>query len=123
MQETKPWPLDREILNHSTIKEREMTTKLNCWEYKNCGREPGGAHASDLGICPAATDSTHNGVNHGVNAGRVCWASAGTLCGGQVQGIFALKFRACQSCDFFSKVQEEENAPYSQMIRQGYRLG
>lgn len=26
--------------------------KFNCWEFKQCGREPGGAN-SQLGSCPA----------------------------------------------------------------------
>ena len=26
--------------------------KRNCWEVKQCGREPGGTHEKDLGICP-----------------------------------------------------------------------
>jgi len=27
--------------------------KYNCWEFKKCGREPGGEKADRLGICPA----------------------------------------------------------------------
>jgi hypothetical protein len=26
---------------------------LNCWEFKKCGREAGGAKAADSGVCPA----------------------------------------------------------------------
>ena len=35
----------------------EIIMKKNCWEYKKCGREVGGAKVKDLGVCPAATNS------------------------------------------------------------------
>ncbi|MBW2064386.1 MAG: cyclic nucleotide-binding domain-containing protein [Deltaproteobacteria bacterium] len=73
-----------------------------------CGREPGGARAAQLGICPAAIDGTFDGINSGKIAGRVCWAVAGTFCGGEAQGTFAEKRASCVTCDFFKKVQEEE---------------
>lgn len=92
-----------------------MDQKLNCWEYKNCGREPGGAKVSELGVCPAAIDTPSNGLNGGSNAGRICWALAGTLCGGQVQGTFAQKRRSCVQCDFYQKVKEEEGKNFSLM--------
>lgn len=44
----------------------------NCWEYKKCGREEGGAKASELSVCSAATCTETNGVNEGKNAGRAC---------------------------------------------------
>ena len=81
-----------------------MESKLNCWEFKNCGREPGGKHAVDLGVCPAATDFRFTGTNGGENAGRYCWRIAGTLCDGDVQGIFAEKALTCCKCDFFLQV-------------------
>ncbi len=45
--------------------------KINCWEFMKCGREPGGARASELGTCVAATDSSYGGINAGKNAGRI----------------------------------------------------
>jgi len=27
--------------------------KLNCWEFKKCGRQPGGPKVAELGVCPA----------------------------------------------------------------------
>ena len=65
--------------------------KLNCWEHKRCGRELGGINSKELGICPATVEPRLNGVNSGKNGGRACWAVAGTLCGGKVQGTFASK--------------------------------
>ncbi len=80
----------------------------NCWEYMKCGREPGGAKVVELGICPASADDTFDGLNLGKNAGRMCWAVAGTFCAGKVQGTFAEKRDSCINCDFFKRVQEEE---------------
>ncbi len=54
--------------------------KLNCWEMKNCGREPGGAHANNLGICSATVETRLDGIHDGRNAGRSCWVVAGTPC-------------------------------------------
>jgi hypothetical protein len=84
------------------------TRKFNCWEIKKCGREPGGTHAGDLGVCPATREQKLHGVHGGKNAGRSCWVLAGTLCGGTVQGTFAQKYGNCQSCDFYEAVKKQE---------------
>ena len=84
-------------------------SKLNCWEMKKCGREPGGSKVSEFGICPAATDEACNGLNSGKNAGRICWAVAGTFCGGKVQGEFAQKQVSCMTCEVFKKIKAEES--------------
>ena len=73
-----------------------------------CGREPGGKKADELGVCPAAGDSSFDGLNRGKNAGRICWAVAGTFCGGEVQGSFADKRKSCMRCDFFGKRREKQ---------------
>lgn len=82
--------------------------KLNCWEFKKCGRQPGGARAAELGVCPACTVEGLEGVHGGTNGGRACWVVAGTLCGGEVQGSYAKKSSGCRSCDFFKLVDKEE---------------
>ena len=82
--------------------------RLNCWEFMKCGREPGGDKAQDLGVCPAAVEESYDGINLGKNAGRICWAVAGTCCGGEVQGTFAEKRTSCVTCDFYNNVQEQE---------------
>ena len=63
---------------------------MNCWEFKKCGREAGGAMVARLGPCPAYPDH-----------GTTCASTAGTLCGGTVQGTFASKLATCLECDFF----------------------
>ena len=80
----------------------------NCWEFKDCGREPGGAKVAELGVCPAASDRSANGINSGTNGGRFCWAVTGTFCGGIVQGSFAQKQLSCMNCEFFKLVKQKE---------------
>ena len=82
--------------------------KPNCWEFKNCGREPGGAKTGELGTCPAATEKRTHGVNGGRNGGRACWAITGTLCEGKVQGTFAMKLADCRTCLFYKFVALHE---------------
>lgn len=84
--------------------------KLNCWEHKRCGRELGGINSKELGICPATVEPRLNGVNSGKNGGRACWAVAGTLCGGKVQGTFASKVTNCLKCEFYGVVAKEEGS-------------
>jgi len=91
------------------MKGGEDMQKLNCWEFKKCGREPGGAKSKEMGICPATTESFATGMNGGKNGGRICWAVTGTFCGGKVQGSFAQKQVSCMTCDFFKRVKSEEN--------------
>ncbi len=82
--------------------------KQNCWQIKHCGREQGGEKAEKLGVCPAAADTTYNGLNNGQNAGRICWATAGTMCDGAVNGIFAKNILSCMGCNVFKKIRQEE---------------
>ncbi len=89
-----------------------MHQHLNCWEFKNCGRQPGGDKAAEFGVCPAAIDTRNNSKNKGKNAGRYCWRVAGTLCGGKLQGSFASKAMNCAVCDFFKEVKKEEGSHY-----------
>ncbi|MBU0634209.1 MAG: hypothetical protein KKA52_04010 [Candidatus Omnitrophica bacterium] len=80
----------------------------NCWEFKKCGREPGGKNVSELGVCPAAIEIRADGIHHGKNGGRCCWSLVGTFCEGKVQGTFAQKFKDCINCDFYELVTQEE---------------
>lgn len=82
--------------------------KINCWQYKMCGREPGSPTSMKRGVCPAATEGSLDGIHGGQCAGRACWVVTGSLCGGKVQGSFATKFTACEDCDFYKLVKSEE---------------
>ena len=80
----------------------------NCWEFKKCGREPGGEKASESGVCPAAAATRLDGTNGGVAGGRVCWAVAGTMCGfqpGEVHGVDARKILNCLNCAFLRGIR------------------
>jgi len=83
---------------------------MNCWEFKKCGREPGGVKVAEFGVCSAAIEKRVSGINRGVNGGRSCWAITGTLCGGKVQGTFASKLANCMQCEFYQLVGAEEGA-------------
>jgi len=63
----------------------------NCWEMKSCGRQAGGIKVAQLGECVASK----------LKLGRSCWAIAGTLCGGIVQGTVAQKEKNCMGCDVY----------------------
>jgi hypothetical protein len=93
--------------------------KSNCWEIKNCGRELGGNRNSEFGICPAANDSSCDGINGGKNSGRICWAIAGTFCGGKVQGDFAQKSVSCMSCEVFKQIKSEEGPDSFILLKPG----
>lgn len=82
--------------------------KQNCWEFKKCGRQVGGIKSAELGVCQAAIETRTNGINGGLNGGRGCWAIAGTLCGGKVQGSYAAKLANCIECEFYKLVATEE---------------
>lgn len=87
--------------------------RQNCWEHKQCGRQPGGEKAHELGICPAATEIKVHGLNGGINGGRACWAVQKTLCGDTIQGGLAEKLSGCLKCDFYSTVRDQEGSGFS----------
>jgi hypothetical protein len=82
--------------------------KLNCWEYKKCGRQIGGENTNELGVCPASTQKSADGVNNGRFGGRCCWVIAGNLYCETVHGTFAAKEDNCLNCDFSNLVRQEE---------------
>ena len=86
--------------------------KKNCWQIKRCGRYPGGLKVKKLGACPAAMDVLSDGLNSGINGGRICWAIAGTFCGGKKQGTFAQKTVTCMVCDVFQQIRKEESSKF-----------
>lgn len=87
-------------------------SKINCWEFKKCGREPGGRNESEFGTCPAAIEFTIDGMNQGKNGGRSCWAVSGTFCEDEIQGTFASKLSDCTQCDFYRLVVKEQGGQF-----------
>jgi hypothetical protein len=85
-----------------------MEKFINCWEHMGCGRETGGAQTKKSRVCPAAEEQILDHVHGGKNAGRSCWAVAGTFALGKMKGIFARKCKNCELCDFYKRVRDEE---------------
>ncbi len=94
----------------------ESRDKINCWNFKNCGRQPGGINVESMGICPASLEKSCDGLNSGNNSGRICWVTAGTFCGGKIQGDFASKLISCIECGFFQRVKEEETQNFKFLL-------
>jgi len=86
--------------------------KQNCWEYKACGRQPGGNKIGEFSVCPAAIEYRTNSINGGNNGGRCCWVFTGTLCDGIVQSSFTQKVNRCFECDFYRLVKKEEESSF-----------
>jgi hypothetical protein len=91
---------------------RWVMEKLNCWEFKRCGRELAGCNSAKDGICPASVDIRFEGVHNGICAGRACWVVAGTMCEDRAMGTFAQKYKDCTRCDFYQAVLEEEGSGF-----------
>jgi len=64
---------------------------IPCWEYMQCGRD-----VNDEIKCPSYP-----------HFGRVCWAVAGTLCAGKIQGTFAQKIDNCRDCKFYKTMNKD----------------
>jgi diguanylate cyclase (GGDEF)-like protein len=60
----------------------KRSVNVKCWETKQCKEEG----------CPAYMNT----------CGR-CWLIAGTMCGGEVQGKYAQKYKTCCECDVYQE--------------------
>ncbi|MFC2122276.1 two-CW domain-containing protein [Bacteroidota bacterium] len=88
----------------------------NCWEIMKCDCQPGGKNEAELGVCLAALPNEFDNINQGKYGGRFCRAVAGTVCGGEVQGTYAMKLKECLDCEFLIRVQKEEARDFILMI-------
>ena len=81
--------------------------KLNCWEFKKCGREPGGRNILQYGVCsiPVAIDC--DGINGGKNGGRACWLWRELACVKIMQKCSVQEIRECRECDFYLFVKKK----------------
>ena len=85
--------------------EKEQMVEIkNCWEFRNCGCEPGGLKVAEFGVCPATTNKCYHGVNRGKAGGRFCWNINGTLC----REMSDKKQGPCADCGFFQEVEQQE---------------
>ena len=85
----------------------------NCWEFKDCGRGPGGRRVAELGVCPAATFEAADGYLGGTNGGTACCFVSGTCCDGSIQGTYRDKSKACWDCAFYRQLRSEHGAAFS----------
>lgn len=91
--------------------------KKNCWEIMGCGRELGGQRVAEAGVCPAASIKKADGINSGKNAGRICWAVAGTVCDKGIHGDMARKSKeSCLECEFYKLVEREEGKHFELLL-------
>ena len=80
--------------------------RLNCWEYRLCGREHGGLMVSYLGECPVSTALKYDGLNSGLAAGRACWLVAEAIC--VAHRPDGPSGAGCHDCEFYRRVVTEE---------------
>jgi hypothetical protein len=69
-----------------------------------CGREIGGDRAVELGICPVSSEFSADGLNGGVNGGRICWIMDKNGCNNKVMQ----RADFCFQCEFRYRVMNEE---------------
>ena len=81
------------------------TEHLNCWEFKECGREPNGKNVALFGACPVATDNRADGIHNGKNGGRCCWVFNSPDGKKNTSGCYTGIFTTCSECDFYRAVR------------------
>lgn len=82
--------------------------KLNCWEFMKCGKEPVRDNGGKFETCPIASETLANGLNGGVNGGRICWVIAEVCCEHKVDPHNLQWKYSCFSCEFRFKVMTDE---------------
>jgi len=87
-----------------------MSQKLNCWEFKNCGREKNGLMVPILGECAVYSYMKFDGLNEGQAAGRACWMVPHAPV--KTDAATPTCSRRCYSCEFYKRVvfEQEEAA-------------
>ena len=111
--------LEKSIASKEKQKSKKKL-KLNCWEFKKCGREPGGENVPEYGLCPASIYTEADGFLGGKNAGRACTFVTGTFCDERFQGSYAEKEKNCTSCDFYRILKDEFGEQVSIASFDGY---
>ncbi|RWX48681.1 hypothetical protein VT98_11214 [Candidatus Electrothrix communis] len=80
---------------------------LNCWEAKDCGREPNGKNVDQDGVCPVSVASSLDGIHNGKNGGRCCWTFASSESKYDNIILNCLeKSQGCNNCDFYKSVRD-----------------
>jgi len=77
-----------------------VMSKLNCWEFNKCSNNSINLN-SDRNVCPVKREFIANGLNGGINGGRICWVIEENHC--KIH-----KKADCLQCEFHYKVMAEE---------------
>ena len=85
-----------------------MNSFLNCWEAKECGREPGGKNVELYGLCSVPEETACNGLNGGENGGRSCWLWRETACTEIMKKSSVQNIRECRECNFYIAVKKTQ---------------
>jgi hypothetical protein len=88
---------------------------MNCWEFRRCGREPGGRLASQEGVCRAAVYEPADGYLGGTNGGTACCFIKGTVCeeSRHHQATYRGKSEGCWDCAFYRMLRREHGPAFS----------
>lgn len=97
--------------------------KLNCWEFKRCGRQAEGTMQEAEGLCPAPGEIRLDGIHEGVSSGRSCWMVAGTYGKGPAICSSLKDISDCKDCDFYHMVMREEGPGFLSTNDLGEVLG
>ncbi|CAK8720920.1 hypothetical protein KKHLCK_10120 [Candidatus Electrothrix laxa] len=82
---------------------------LNCWQFKKCGREPGGKNVLQTGVCSVAIEIEADGIHKGKNGGRCCWVITNSALDEDTPHGFCLnKIQGCRECNFYLFVKKSE---------------
>ena len=82
--------------------------RMNCWEFKQCGREPGGRNVEKYGRCSVPVSVEHNGMNNGKNGGRSCWILREAACEKIMRACRVDEIKECRQCRFHIHVKKSE---------------
>jgi len=85
-----------------------MNKKDNCWDYMKCGKGPDENGKNKFIMCPVVFHEAANGLNGGVNGGRLCWLVASKKKYGEMKHLNQKRTDPCFFCEFHYKVMAEE---------------
>jgi len=86
-----------------------MMKKYNCWEFMKCGKGPdSNSQNGQSSTCPVALSTSSDGLNDGINGGRICWILSGNNCNDSLRCSQSNGISSCSSCSFHARVKKEE---------------
>lgn len=89
-----------------------MSSGMNCWEFKKCGKNIDPEKVNPADSCPALSDVSSSGINGGSCGGRICWAVKGSFSDNKALDADD-ELESCINCEFFNLVKEEEGDSFT----------